>query len=432
MNVYWATALVFLIYLVADWFVGSFLHLEGSDLWILRGVLALIGLAGAVVFLWFYSRISRQKLSMGSAAAGASAGSIDAEIATVLREAEARLRSSNLGRGARLGKLPAVFLMGDSATAKTSTLVHSGFDTELLAGQVYEDKNIVPTRSANVWYARNTVFIEANSKWAETGVWPRLLRHVQPGIIDSVRTGHAPRAAVVCFSCEAFFQAGVADALEATVRRIRGRLEEVARTLGISFPVYVLFTKADRIPFFAEFTRNLSNEEAAQALGVTLPVRQSQNIGVFAEQETERLNVAFNNLVLSLADKRRDLLAREHDSQKLGGIYEFPRELRKIRSTIVQLLVDLCKPSQLRAAPFLRGFYFSGVRAVIVNEVARPAAEVQPVPKPEFDPQANATVMFNAGQGQVKAGPIPQPRIVSPRKVPPHSHGCRKRQHKDQ
>ena len=411
MNVYLGTALVFLAYLVVAWLVGSFLHLQGSDLWILRGALALIGLTGSVIFLWFHS-----KQKPAGPIAGASATPMDSEIAAVIGEAEARLRSSNLGRNAKLRKLPIVFLIGDSGTAKTSTMVHSGFEPELIGGQVYEDKNIVPTRSANLWYAKNTVFIEPNSKAAETGVWTRLLRRIQPGVIHSLKAGHAPRAAVVCLPCDAFFQGAPSDALAATVRRIRGWLEEIARTLGINFPVYVLFTKADRISFFAEFTKNLTKEEAAQALGVTLPIRSVQEIGVFAEQETQRLNVAFNNLILSLADKRRDLLAREHDSQKLAGIYEFPRELRKIRSTVIQLLVDLCRPSQLRATPFLRGFYFSGVRAVVVNEIARPAVELQPARSPEFNPDANATRMFNAGQRSVAS--IPQPQIVSARKVP--------------
>ena len=34
---------------------------------------------------------------------------------------------------------------------------------------------------------------------------------------------------------------------------------------------------------------------------------------------------------------------------------------------LVQLLVDLCRPSQLRTGPFLRGFYFSGVRPVVIS-----------------------------------------------------------------
>jgi type VI secretion system protein ImpL len=40
----------------------------------------------------------------------------------------------------------------------------------------------------------------------------------------------------------------------------------------------------------------------------------------------------------------------------------------------VQFLVDLCQHSQLTLGPFLRGFYFTGVRPIVINEVAPVAA----------------------------------------------------------
>src|SRR5207249_11021510 len=128
----------------------------------------------------------------------------------------------------------------------------------------------------------------------------------------------------------------------------------------INVPVDYLYTKADLIPFFTDFDRKLTDDDAAQELGVTLPLRTGEDIGVYAEQESQRLTAAFHNLLLSLAGKRPDLLSRKHDSQKLGAIYEFPRELRKLQSPLVHFLVDLCRPSQMKATPFLRGFYFSG------------------------------------------------------------------------
>src|SRR5262249_47734630 len=43
---------------------------------------------------------------------------------------------------------------------------------------------------------------------------------------------------------------------------------------------------------------------------------------------------------------------------------EFPRELKRIRSSIVQFLIDAFRPDALRPAPFLRGYYFTAVREV--------------------------------------------------------------------
>ena len=55
---YWVTTLVLLVYLVLVWLLGRWLPLHGSDVWILRGVLALLGLigAGGRVFLSIQSK----------------------------------------------------------------------------------------------------------------------------------------------------------------------------------------------------------------------------------------------------------------------------------------------------------------------------------------------------------------------------------------
>src|SRR5205807_3280594 len=58
-------------------------------------------------------------------------------------------------------------------------------------------------------------------------------------------------------------------------------------------------------------------------------------------------------------------LDRENEPANVAGVYEFPRELGKLRKNLNQYLVELCKPSQLSANPYLRGFYFTGIRARI-------------------------------------------------------------------
>jgi hypothetical protein len=50
--VYLATGVILLAYLVLVWFLGGWLRLHGSDIWILRGGLAFVGLIAAGSFLW--------------------------------------------------------------------------------------------------------------------------------------------------------------------------------------------------------------------------------------------------------------------------------------------------------------------------------------------------------------------------------------------
>ena len=87
--------------------------------------------------------------------------------------------------------------------------------------------------------------------------------------------------------------------------------------------MYVLFTKMDRLAHFFEYAANLTEGEAAQIFGVTLPMTTG-SAGVYAEREAKRLNEIFSNLAFSLSDHRPDFLAREHDAAKASVHLRIP------------------------------------------------------------------------------------------------------------
>ena len=394
----------------------TMLKLTGVDLWMVRGFLAIVGISGFGIFYWWQSRREKQKeaAQQGAGAAPAPGAGGAEEIDLLLRDAEGRLTASNQGK---LSNLPVILLTGLPGSAKTNTMVHSGLDPELIAGQVYQDSAIVATRSTNVWFARQTVFVDSGGRVLQDPArWMRLVKRLQPGKLASVKGQQSPRAAVVCFDVEDFLKPGASDSLATAARALHARLGDISQALGIALPVYVLFTKADRMPFFLDYVRNLSNEEATQVFGTTLPIEGGQPAGVYAEQATQKLSASFDALFYSLADKRTVFLAREHAGEKLPGIYEFPREFRKLRTLLVQFLVDLSKPSQLRAAPFLRGFYFSGVRPVNVTEMSQPP-QARTAERQGFEGPASATGVFRAG-GQPQQPQAPQPQAVGTRRVP--------------
>jgi type VI secretion system protein ImpL len=379
-----------LVYLVIAWFMTQLVGVTGMDQYILYAILAALGIIATGIIAWWKSRRSGEvAVPEGVAAEGGSE-----EIDILIRDAEAKLAASRVAPGASISNLPVFFVLGDQGSTKTSLVLRSGLEAELLAGQVYQDNNVVaPTRTANLWVAQGTVFAEAAAGVLNAPAsWVRMIRRLKPGSLKSVVGGNmqAPRAAIVCVNAEIFTQAGAADQLVAMSRTLCDRLGQISQTLGISFPVYVLFTRSDRLPFFADFVRTLSNDEANQVFGATLPMRPASG-GVYAEEESRRLNWAFDSLFHSLADNRVVLLPRETDPEKTPGAYEFPREFRKLRSPLVQFLVELCRPSQLRVSPFLRGFYFTGVRPITVQETPFTA----PAPQQRGpQPASSATAVF--------------------------------------
>jgi len=399
------TAILLIIYLALAWAAGSFIGASGAQLWVLRAGLSIIGIVAAALFLWFERKLKHDRLMNGPNAPFFS------ELDALLNHAAKGLR----GKGFRaLASLPIVYVIGESNTAKTSILQHCGVQPELLAGEPERDEQIAATSTVNIWLAGDTVLIEAGGKLAtDATLWRYLLERTQPNSASASLTSTSKqpsRAILVCFDCEHL--AGATEAVASSAKRLSARLREAAQTLGASLPVYVLFTKLDRVAHFAEFVANLSQEESAQVLGATLS-RTQIGKSLLAEDTEANISEALDQVIYSLADKRLEYLERETTAEKLPSIYEFPRELRKLRHQIVQLLAALSRPAQENTSCFLRGFYFSGVRAVTVSETVTPpkvsAAAAASV--------AAATRMFNMEDLQALSEPASGP-VVQSRRVP--------------
>jgi type VI secretion system protein ImpL len=401
----WIAISLFILWLVLTWRLSKAIAPHMPMLAYLWIGFWLIGIAGLVGYL-----LLRPKQS-GEKAQGSSAAEIDFNFA----EATKHIQSAGVKK---LNTLPSVFILGDSATAKTSIIAKSGLEPDLLAGHAYQDYIVAPTRVLNLWYARQTLFIDpAGAVIADPGARKKLFSKLAPVGFKSILGGKQPppRSVVFTVDCDIFMQQGSAEALAAKARQFQTILTELSQELGSNFPVYVLFTKADRLPYFREYVSNFTEAEASEIFGKTLLLHTPTARGVYAEQETKRLTDAFQDLYYSLCDRRPAYLLREHNATQLPDIYEFPREFAKLRPLLVQFLVDLCRPSQLGVSPFLRGFYFTGVRPVSVADVA-PATPLGPVLEEQgFD--SGATRIFSGGG---RGGPRMQAEVLQSgsRKVP--------------
>jgi type VI secretion system protein ImpL len=312
------------------------------------------------------------------------------EIDQMFSEARRRLADS----GIKVGKQPLILLLGAEGSAKTTLMEQCGVEAELLAGGVYRDEAILPTESVNVWFGDETAFVEAGGNLLrDQNRWSRLLRHLRPHRMAAVlgRRRQAPRAAVVCFPCDQLLHAGRSESVPAAARELRERLLEASTRLGIRLPVYVVFSKADRLPYFEDFVRGMPGA-ARQVLGATLPFRRDGQRTVYAEEESERLLDSYGAMSASLSLRRVELLSQQADDSNRAGIYEFPREFGKVRDLVVQFLVELCRPSQLSVSPFLRGFYFTGVRPVIIDDAAAVAPALD---HPDDAAPVGATMIFD-------------------------------------
>lgn len=356
-------AIGMLIWLLVVWLVIKFLGLSGREMQTVAAFLIVLGVSAISSLIWYFLKQLKAK-------EGPKEGAQVDEIDTAINTARNRLTAAKLSDKTRLSQLPLILCIGPSDSAKTSMLVRSGLDPDLLTGEVMRGDAVVATRGVNLWYTNKTILLEAGGKLvSDQHRFGRLIRHIQPSRTSAVLSSgrQAPRIAIVTLSTEDLVRPGGGEQVVSHARELRARLLEVSKRLGIRLPVYVVFTKADKIPYFTDFVRNFSSDESKEVLGATLPW-DSGPAGTYADRTASRIGNAMQRLAGSLAGHRLQFLPRENQPAIAYSAYEFAREFRKLVPQATQFLVDLCKPSQLEVSPVLRGFYFSGVRAVVVEE----------------------------------------------------------------
>jgi len=426
------SVLIFLVYAALVWFGASW-FLSGTPLALVVFVLIVLGLTVLIVYL-LVSRMhplpaaapaAAQPQGQQEKAAARPVSSDDPDmmaLAALISEANNRLARSPKLASRRVKTtvtgLPLFLLGGTEGAGKTSTFLKSGFEPELLAGQVFRDSNVVATPLANLWYAEDCLFAELSGSVfsGEAGRWSSALKKLQgrsaAGFLKRLFGGKsdAQLRGFVLF-CDAAPFLGVPDPtrLAGLGRRIQERLRLVGERFGTNFPVYVVFTKSDNVPYFQDFFSRLVENEDQQILGCSLEAATAgaRPAGeVFAEAETARLTETFNRLYYSLAERRLVMLARETNAAARPAVYEFPRELKRIRDTVVQFLVDVFRPDPLQPGPILRGFYFTGTRQVTVSALGPSASE------PMTRSAGEATSLFNLAEYQKRMGLVENPSPI--------------------
>ena len=123
---YVLSSLVLLIGIFLAWFVGAMLQLNGVGLLLSRVVFVLIGIVGAVLILWMHFR--NRRTASATPAGPTNTGDLD----TLLRDASAKLSSAQRTGPKSFNSLPLLYVLGDDNSGKTTTILKSSLDPELL------------------------------------------------------------------------------------------------------------------------------------------------------------------------------------------------------------------------------------------------------------------------------------------------------------
>ena len=426
------------LYICLVW-VGAALLREGPQIrtfglfWTAVGLIAVISWV-IISWVWSWFRVAKARAAARPKATPKAAPTVslheeDAALLALVQEARISLtRSPALpGQSARFDDLPLYLLVGPEGAGKTSTFINSTLEPVSLSGQPGSLGQTIPTRIANIWIARNALFIELAGRAFSGDLtrWASLLRTLRGGstlsrwqrFFKEPDPGLNLRGILALGDVKEFMGATSPQGREKLERLStlwRERLSAITEVFGRQYPVYWITTKTDMIPYFADYFARLRGTELSEIFGCTLPlpiVNAASLSGELAsaQAENKRLTKSTSPLLHRLAERRVIHLAREDDPRRKPGVYEFPREMRRIRPTLVQFLVDVFRPHPLRHTPFLRGYYFTGTCEEEVGFVSTPSRSAMP----DDSVMSDATAVFKTDATQVfkasEAGSMARP-----------------------
>jgi len=250
-------------------------------------------------------------------------------------------------------KAPWYLVVGPSGCGKTSLLRNSELDFSYIDSLQKKpiEQGIEKTRNCDLFYAKGGIILDTTGRYVTSGKeaqarteWLGLLallkKHRETRPIDGL---------VVAIDIDRLLQ-NKEGIIAGEARNIRERIVEAISVLGITFPVYLVFTKCDAIYGFTEFFGDMSNADRAQIWGATLRSVQQEDPETAFKGECQRLVEALETNKL----------------QKFGSVsgqaglpvYAFPAEFEGVCEKLVGFVSELFHTVS-EEKPMFRGFYFT-------------------------------------------------------------------------
>ena len=278
-----------------------------------------------------------------------------------MKEALQILKKSKLGgKGGRrnLYQLPWYIMIGPPGAGKTTAIVNSGLNFPLAEKMGMQALGgIGGTRNCDWWFTDEAVLIDTAGRYTTQDSDAEADRDAWLGFLAMLKRNRKRQpinGAMVAISLSDISMLDTAARKE-HANAIRQRLVELREKLGVRFPVYILFTKADLIAGFSEFYENLGREEREQVWGFTYPIKGPKTkINALAEFDGQ-----FTALLGQLNNLTLERLQQETDSQRRGLINGFAQQLASLQTVAKEFLTDVFQENKYQDQQFLRGVYFT-------------------------------------------------------------------------
>ncbi len=274
-----------------------------------------------------------------------------------LKILKTRPMSRRLGRG-YLYETPWYMLIGPPGSGKTTLLRNSGLRFPL-AEQLGDVKlrGVGGTRNCDWWFADKAVFLDTAGRYTTQDSYEAADRSAWLGFLGLLKRHRRRRpingALVMVSVAELVRQTEAERARHA--QAIRQRIQELHEQLGIRFPIYLVFTKADLLAGFTEFFADLDRGGREQVWGMTLPLEEPR----VGRGPVDRFPSEFDQLVGRLESRVPKRLQEELDPTRRALAFAFPEQFAGLRELLHGFLDEAFQPSRFEVPAQLRGVYFT-------------------------------------------------------------------------
>ncbi len=327
-------------------------------------VVTLIVLLIALLIYLVYTMYAREREERGARGTGAD------DSMTVVGRREERHSSAPLEERFRkalavvvarkLDALPWYLVIGSPGAGKTALLRASGVELPSAVESLVEGG---PTSSISLWLTNQAVFVDTAGRLTAAHAggdhqdWKTLL-----GLIRKHRPRPAIQGVVLAVSIPELFGRSNEE-LEEAASELRRHVNDIADTLGVDAPIYLVATQADRLQGFAE-AAGLAATRLGETFGWTNRDRYPHDIAQTVREAILRIRERVEGAL-------PELLVRETDRQRARRVFLLPHELNQLSRALAAFVGRAFQPTRYDEVPFLRGVY--------VTSAVRGGALVSPV-----------------------------------------------------
>lgn len=279
-------------------------------------------------------------------------------LAERLKSALGTLQTARLSRGRRLYELPWYVLIGAPGSGKTTMLRQSGLHFPL-ESQIGDNavQGAGGTRYCDWWFTDEAVFLDTAGRYTAQDEPRGIEGEAWRGFLGMLRRSRPKRplnGVIVTVSLlDVVRQTPTQQSLHTAA--IKRRIQELNSHLGMELPVYVVFTKCDRVAGFEPFFADLDEEQREQPLGLTFPFRRGRKPG---EDRLEEFRHRFRALIERVDGGVLARLNTEHNPGRRRLIHEFPQQMLGLTEPLAGFLGEIFAANRFEQPALLRGVYF--------------------------------------------------------------------------